>query len=138
MSPTGPNKFQRGITPERIHERKQKWKISVFVNTNSYPKLDVNCKTTEKSVDNYCKRGYFCLGKISRKCWQDISRGFFFHDTTHISFIKAYRLYFRVGVMFAKKTKAQKSRKLPPRENFHVYSKFEQKKICGVHSGQTQ
>ena len=27
-----------------------------------------------------------------------------------------------MGVIFAKKTKAQKSRKLPPRENFHVYS----------------
>ena len=38
-------------------------------------------------------------------------------------FIKAYGFYFRVGVNFAKKTKARKTRKLPPRENFHVYSK---------------
>ena len=45
-----------------------------------------------------------------------------FRDTTHISFIKAYGFYFRVGVIFAKKTKARKTRKLPPRENFHVYS----------------
>ena len=39
----------------------------------------------------YCKRarGYFRWGKISRKCWQDISRGGNFHDTTPISFIKA-------------------------------------------------
>ena len=70
----------------------------------------------------YCKRGYFRWGKISRKCWQDISRGGNFHDTTPISFIKAYGFYFRVGVIFAKKTKARKTRKLPPRENFHVNS----------------
>ena len=30
--------------------------------------------------------------------------------------------FFRVGVIFAKKAKARKARKLPPRENFHVYS----------------
>ena len=70
----------------------------------------------------YCKRGYFRWGKISRKCWQDISHGGNFHDTTPISFIKAYGFYFRVGVILAKKTKSQKTRKLPPRENFHVYS----------------
>ena len=52
----------------------------------------------------YCKRGYFCWGKISRKCWQDISRGGNFHDTTPITFIKVYKFYFRVG------------------KNFHVYS----------------
>ena len=72
----------------------------------------------------YCKRGYFRWGKISRKCWQDISRGGNFHDTTHISFIKACGFYFRVGVTFAMKAKARKARKLPPRENFHVYSMF--------------
>ena len=68
---------------------------------------------------HYCKRGYFRWGKISRKCWQDISRGSNFQDTNPFSFIKAYGFYFRVGVIFAKKTKAQK---LPPRKNFHVYS----------------
>ena len=73
-------------------------------------------------VDYYCKHGYFRWGKISRKHWQDISRGGNFHDTSSISFIKAYGFYFRVGVIFAKKTKARKTRKLPPRENFHVYS----------------
>ena len=52
----------------------------------------------------YCKRGYFCWGKISRKCWQDISRGSNFHVTTPISFIKVYGFYFcPVGVYFAKK-----------------------------------
>ena len=29
-----------------------------------------------------------------------------------------------MGVIFTKKTKARKTRKLPPRENFHVYSKL--------------
>ena len=65
----------------------------------------------------YCKRGYFCWGKISRKCWQDISRGGNFHDTAYISFIKAYGFYFRVGVIFAKKTKA-KNAKITPTQNF--------------------
>ena len=58
-------------------------------------------------------------GGISRKCWQDISRGGNFHDIAYISFIKAYGFYFRVGVIFAKKTK---TRKLSPREKFHFYS----------------
>ena len=66
----------------------------------------------------YCKRGYFRWGEISRKCWQDISRGGHFHDSTRISFIKKYGSYFCVGVIFAKKTK---TRKLPPRQNVHVY-----------------
>ena len=70
----------------------------------------------------YCKRGYFRWGKISRKCWQDISRGGNFYDTTPISFINGCGFYFRVGVIFAKKTKARKTRKLPPRKNFYVYS----------------
>ena len=70
----------------------------------------------------YCKRCYFRWGKISRKRWQDISRGGYLHDTTPNSFIKAYGFYFRVGVIFAKKTKTRKARKLSPRENFHVYS----------------
>ena len=73
----------------------------------------------------YCKRGYFRWGKISRKCWQDISRGGNFHETTPFSFISSYGFYFRVGVIFAKKTKSRKTRKLPPRENFHVYSSSE-------------
>ena len=72
--------------------------------------------------DKYFKRGYFRWGKISRKCWQDISRGGIFHDTNPISFIKVYGFYFRVGVIFAKKAKARKTRKLPPHENFHAYS----------------
>ena len=73
-------------------------------------------------VVKYCKRGYFRWGEISRKCWQDFSRGGNFHDSTHISLIKSYGFYFRVGDIFANKAISQKSRKLPPRENFHVYS----------------
>ena len=66
----------------------------------------------------YCKSGYFRWGKIRRKLRQDISHGGNFHDTAPISFIKAYGFYFCVGVIFAKKTKAWKTRKIPPRENF--------------------
>ena len=72
----------------------------------------------------YCKCGYFCWGEISLNCWQDISRGGNFQYTAPISFIKAYGFKFRVEVIFAKKTKARKTLKLPPRENFHVYSIF--------------
>ena len=54
----------------------------------------------------YCKRDYFCWGKISRKI---LARHFTwgnFHNTTPISFIKAYGINFCVGVIFSKKTKA--------------------------------
>ena len=70
----------------------------------------------------YCKRGYFRRGKISRKYWQDRSRGGNFHDISSISFIKSYGFYFPAGEIFAKKVISRKTRKLPPRENFHVYS----------------
>ena len=45
-----------------------------------------------------------------------------FSDSPPISFIKAHGFYFCVGVIFAKKTKAQETRKLPPRENVHIYN----------------
>ena len=57
-----------------------------------------------------------------QKCWQEISRGGNLHDTTPISFIKVYGFYFGVGDIFTKKTKSENTQKLPPRENFHVYS----------------
>ena len=41
-----------------------------------------------------------------------------FHDTTPVSFIKAYGFYFHVGVIFAKKTKARKMQKLPSTRKF--------------------
>ena len=80
---------------------------------------------------NYCKRGYFRWGKISREFLQDLSRGGNFHDISPISFIKSYGFYFPVGEIFAKKVISRKTRKLPPRENFHVYSsqKSTQRKI---------
>ena len=80
------------------------------------------CRLCYGNIAYYCKRGYFRWGKISRKCWQDISRGGNFHDAAPICFIKAFGFYFRTGVIFAKKTKARKTRILTPRENFHVYS----------------
>ena len=67
----------------------------------------------------YCKRGYFRWGEISQKGCQDLSRGGNFHDTTPISLIKSYELNFCAGEIFAKKAI---SRKLPQRNNFHVYS----------------
>ena len=44
------------------------------------------------SFESYCKRVYFPWGKMSRKCWQDLSRGGNLHDTciSMIFFIKSY------------------------------------------------
>ena len=77
----------------------------------------------------YCKCGYFRWGKISRNCWQvDFSRGGNFHDVSPISLIKSYGFYFPAGEIFANKTISRKTQKLPPCENFCVYSnrKFNQ------------
>ena len=57
----------------------------------------------------------------------------YFHDISPIFFIKAYGFYFCVGVIFAKKTKARKTRKLPPRKNFHVYSNYREKPFKQFH-----
>ena len=64
----------------------------------------------------------FAGGKFREYVGKTFHVGVIFHDTTPISIIKAYGVYFCMGVIFAKKTKARKMRKLPPRENFHVYS----------------
>ena len=61
-------------------------------------------------------------GKFRKNVCKTFHVGLIFHDSPPISFIKAYGLHFRVGVIFAKKTKAQKTRKVRQRENFHVYS----------------
>ena len=45
-----------------------------------------------------------------------------FHDTSPISFIRAYGFYLCVGVIFTKNTTARKTQKLSSRKNFHVYS----------------
>ena len=60
----------------------------------------------------YCKRGYFRWGKISRKCWQGISCGGNFHNTTPISVIKANGLNFREDKS-AKNAKIIPTRKFP-------------------------
>ena len=65
----------------------------------------------------YCKRGYFRWGKISRKCWQDISRGGNFHDSTPIFFIKAYGFNFRAGV-FREEYQSAKNAKISPTRKF--------------------
>ena len=80
-----------------------------------HPRHKNERKRTKDPRATYCKRGYFRWGKISWKQWQDISREGNFHNSTPISFIKAYGFYFRLGVIFAKKTKARKKQKLPPR-----------------------
>ena len=62
----------------------------------------------------------FAEGKFRR----DISCGGNFHDSTLISFIKAYGFYFRMEVIFAKKSKARKKKntKTTPTRNFHAYN----------------
>ena len=70
------------------------------------------------SLNNYIWNNRANVSYTENVVWQDISHGGNFHDTT-ISFITAYGFYFHIGVIFAKKTIA---RKLPPRENFHIYS----------------
>ena len=60
-----------------------------------------------------CKLGYFRWGKISRQCWQDLSRWGNFHDCAPISIIKSYGFNFRAGEIFAEKEISRKTRKLP-------------------------
>ena len=68
----------------------------------------------------YCKRGYFRWGGISRKLWQDISLGGNFHDTTPISFIKAYGFYFLFsrGGNFREEDKNAKNANITPTRKF--------------------
>ena len=49
-----------------------------------------------------------------QKCWQDLSRGGYFHDAAPFSLIKSYGFYFRVGEILAKKA----CRENYPAENF--------------------
>ena len=68
--------------------------------------------------DTYCKRGYFRWGKISWKCWQDISRGGNFHDTAPFSFIKSYGFYFSRGGNFREEDQNAKIAKITPTRKF--------------------
>ena len=102
------------------------WDICVFICI--YQHIKWTWKQQEVHVYNikkkflYCKRGYFRWGKISRKFCQHLSHGGNFHDISPISLIEHFGFYFPAGEIFAKKAISRKSRKLPPRENFHVYS----------------
>ena len=91
---------------------------TVHVNTPVH-KVDVFSGYFERDTVNVV---IFAGGKFRKNVGKTFHVGGNFHDTTPISFIKAYGFYFGEGVIFANKTKARKTRKLPPRENFHVYS----------------
>ena len=95
------------------------WRVFGHIQTNNRTSETLYTLTV---INKYCKRGYFRWGKISRKYGKDISIGGNFHYTTRISLIKSYGFNFRAGENFAKKAISRKTRKLPPRENFHVYS----------------
>ena len=98
-------------------------KVYFWCHRQTHQKLEDHVKYPfEKWTRYYCKRGYFRWGKISRKCWQDISPGgggvfswyysYFFHKGT------VYGFHFRVGVILVKTSKTRKTRKLSPRENY--------------------
>ena len=60
-------KFQRGITKEQIHERIQKVKSFLYyVNTNSYPKFDVNILQDDREkCGKLNKRKYRACNQVS-------------------------------------------------------------------------
>ena len=98
--------------------------LQIQISTITVIRLMRHSKSITKTLSPiyYCKRGYFRWAKISQKYWKDLSSGGNFHDSIHISLIKSYGFYFRVGEIFANKAISRKTRKLPPRENFHIYS----------------
>ena len=61
-------------------------------------------------------------GKFRENVGKTFQVGVIFMILLPFSFIKAYGFYFRMGVIFARKTKVGKMRKYRPSENFHVYS----------------
>ena len=86
--------------------------------------LSNNFWSTRNKQNNTVNFGW---GKISRKCWQDISCGGNFHDTISIFFIKTYGFYFHVGGNFHEEDKSVKitpTRKFPRLQyhNLHLYS----------------
>ena len=87
----------------------------------------MNCFTVMCSycLQVYCKRGYFRWGKISRKCRQYISRGGNFHNTSHISFIKAYGYYFSRGGNFREDDKIAKIAKNYPHAKISTFTVVE-------------
>ena len=68
----------------------------------------------------YYKRGYFRWEKISRKYWQDLSRGGNFHDNTHIAYCfnkVIWVLFLRWGIFLKRQCHEN-----APREKFHVHN----------------
>ena len=62
----------------------------------------------------FCKCGYIWRGKISLKCWQDISRRVNFHDYIPFFFIKAYIGFISCGGNFREEDKSAKYAKISP------------------------
>ena len=63
----------------------------------------IHCKTDilkNICLLEYCKRGHFRSGKISRKCWHYLSHGGNFHDISPVSLVKSYGFYFPMGEIF--------------------------------------
>ena len=95
------------VTEEAVHSKSCRTSNTVTCNN----------KMTSSVCVYYCKRGYFRWGKISRKCWLDLSRGGNFHDISPISLIKSYGFYFPVGEIFAKKAISRKTRNCPTQKS---------------------
>ena len=55
----------------------------------------------------------FTGGKFRKKSCQDLSRGGNFHDTSHISLIKSYGVYFRVGKFSQRRQYREKRENYP-------------------------
>ena len=65
----------------------------------------------------YCKRGYFCRGEISRKCWQDFTWGLF---SRYFSYFlhKGMCILFSRGGNFCKEDKSANNAKIMPTRKF--------------------
>ena len=63
-------------------------------------------------ICRYCKRGYFCWGKFRENVGKTIRIGVIF------TILLLFLFYIQVGVIFAKKTKAQKNAKITPMRKF--------------------
>ena len=67
----------------------------------------------------HCKCGYFRWGETLRICWQALSHGCNFQDTSPICWIKSYGFYFHVGEIFCEEGNILKNAKITVnRENF--------------------
>ena len=71
-------------------------------------------------VIGYCKRGYFCSGKISQKNVdsQDLLHGGNFHDTAHFFLHRVIWVLFWRGGNFRKEVDIAKNAKITPMRKF--------------------